>query len=107
MLVVQGDRDRNPEDGARGAGDHGIRGRGEIGYLSKDTVALVRSWLHRTGVTGGRSFRSVRKRGGICGRLDPSQVPRIFKEMARRAGLPAELVEGLSGHRTASARPKT
>lgn len=33
-------------------------------------------------------------------RLDPSQVPRIFKAMARRAGLPAEIVDGLSGHST-------
>ena len=75
-------------------------GRGEIVYLAKDTVALLRAWLRQAGIADGRLFRSVRKSGGIGERLDPSQVPRIFKEMARRAGLPDELVEGVSGHST-------
>ena len=74
--------------------------RGEIVYLAPDTVALVRSWIRRAGITNGRLFRSVGKGGSIGERLDPSQVPRIFKAMARRAGLPAELVDGLSGHST-------
>ena len=38
------------------------------------------------------------ERGRLGGRLDPSRVPRIFKQMARRAGLPPAVVEGLSGH---------
>ena len=75
-------------------------GRGAVAYLAKDTVALVRAWLDRSGITDGLLFRSVHKDGGIGKRLDPSQVPRIFKAMARRAGLPAELVDGLSGHST-------
>ena len=75
-------------------------GSGEIVYLAKDTVALVRAWLERAGIADGRLFRSVHKGGKPGERLDPSQVPRIFKEMAHRAGLPAELVDGLSGHST-------
>ncbi len=90
---------------ARGQAEYLIKqtdgeGRGEIVYLAKDTVALVRAWLRQAGIADGRLFRSVRKGGGIGERLDPSQVPRIFKEMARRAGLPDERVEGLSGHST-------
>ena len=73
-------------------------GRGEIVYLARDSVALVRAWLARSGIAGGRLFRSVHKCGTLGERLDPSQVPRIFKEMACRAGLPEALVEGLSGH---------
>ena len=38
------------------------------------------------------------ERGRLGGRLDPSRVPRIFKQMARRPGLPPAVVEGLSGH---------
>ena len=75
-------------------------GRCEIAYIAPDTVALVRAWLDRAGIAGGRLFRSVGKGGRIGERLDPSQVPRIFKEMARRAGLPAGLADGLSGHST-------
>ena len=73
-------------------------GDGEVVYLARDTVALVRTWLDRSGLTTGRLFRSVHKAGTLGERLHPSQVPRIFKSMAHRAGLPEGLVEGLSGH---------
>ena len=73
-------------------------GRGEVLYLAPDTVRLVRAWLDRSGVADGRLFRSVGKGGRLGERLHPSQVPRILKAMARVAGLPASVVEGLSGH---------
>ena len=73
-------------------------GRGEVAYLVRDTVSLVRNWLERSGIAEGRLFRSVHKCGALGERLDASQVPRVFKEMACRAGLPEALVEGLSGH---------
>ena len=73
--------------------------RGAIAYLARDSVALLGNWLVRSGVADGRVFRSVR--GGAVGdKLDASQIPRIYKGMARKAGLPEELVEGLSGHST-------
>ena len=73
-------------------------GRGELLYLACDTAGMVRAWLECSGISGGRLFRSVAKGSQLGDRLDPSQVPRIFKGMARRAGLPAAVVEGLSGH---------
>ena len=73
-------------------------GRGATVYLARDTVALVREWLARSGIRAGRLFRSLSKGGALGTKLDPSQIPRIFKAMARRAGLPAEVVDGLSGH---------
>ena len=73
-------------------------GRGERLYLARDTVVLVRAWLDRAGIADGNLFRSVGKGGGLGEGLDPSQVPRIFKGMARCAGLPAAMVQGLSGH---------
>ena len=75
-------------------------GRGELLYLARDTTALLRAWLEGAGIAEGRLFRSVGKGGQLGERLDPSQVPRIFKSMARRAGLPPELVDSLSGHST-------
>lgn len=74
-------------------------GRGATVYLARDSMALVREWLKGSGVCGGRLFRSL-NRGALGERLDSSQVPRIFKAMAERAGLPAEVVEGISGHST-------
>ena len=74
-------------------------GRGATVYLARDSVALVREWLQRSGVREGRLFRSL-CRGAVGEGLDASQVPRIFKAMAERAGLPVEVVQGISGHST-------
>ena len=73
-------------------------GRGEIVWVGPDTVQLVRAWLDRAGIGDGRLFRSVGKGGRIGERLHPCQVPRIFKAMARQAGLPEAVSVGLSGH---------
>ena len=69
-------------------------------YLVRDTVATLREWLARSGIDDGRLFRSLSKSGVAGTKLDPSQIPRIYKAMARRAGLPPEVVDGLSGHST-------
>ena len=74
--------------------------RGAMLYLARDTVKLVRTWLEAGGVGEGLLFRSVRKDGAVRGKLDPSQVPRIYKGMARRAGLPDDIVDALAGHST-------
>ena len=75
-------------------------GRGATLYLARDTVQLVKTWLDRGGVDEGRVFRSVRKDATVGEQLDASQVPRIYKRMARRAGLPGDIVDALAGHST-------
>ena len=74
-------------------------GRGATLYVAPDSMALVHAWLEGSSVSDGRLFRSL-ARGALGERLDASQVPRIFKAMAARAGLPGEVVEGISGHST-------
>ena len=49
-------------------------------------------------IGAGRCAAAVERDALPAERLDPSQVPRIFKEMACRAGLPESVVEGFSGH---------
>ena len=73
-------------------------GHGAVAYLARDTMGLVRDWLARSGVADGALFRSVAKGGRLGAGLHASQVPRIFKAMARRAGLPADVSDALSGH---------
>ncbi len=73
-------------------------GHGEIVWIGPDTVRLIRAWLDRAGIADGKLFRSVHKGGWTGAGLDPSQVPRIFKAMARDAGLPEAVAEGFSGH---------
>ena len=75
-------------------------GRGTMLYLARDTMQLVKAWLDRGSFAGGRLFRSVGKDGTVGEKLDPSQVPRIYKRMARRAGLPDDIVDTLAGHST-------
>lgn len=74
-------------------------GRGATVYLAADSVALLREWLRRAGITDGRMFRSL-CRGTVGERLHASQVPRIYKGMAKRAGMTADVIDGLSGHST-------
>ena len=77
-----------------------VEGRGATLYLARDTVQLVKTWLDRGGVDDGRVFRSVRKDGTVGEQLDASQVPRIYKRMARHPGLPDDIVDTLAGHST-------
>ena len=75
-------------------------GAGETVWLAPDSLRLVRAWLARAGIGDGPLFRSVGKGGRLGGALPPGQVPRVFKAMARAAGLPETAVAGLSGHST-------
>ena len=74
-------------------------GEGAVLYVAPDTMALVAEWLELAGVADGRLFRSL-CRGRLGEGLDPSQIPRIYKAMARRAGIEAGLADRLSGHST-------
>ena len=73
-------------------------GGGAVLYLHRDSVRLLSAWLNASGIARGPLFRSVRKDGTVGGKLDASQVPRIYRAMAERAGLPARVVRRLSGH---------
>ena len=73
-------------------------GGGAVLFLAPDTVRLVLDWLHRAGIHDGLLFRSVYKGRRIGEKLDDSQVPRIFKSMARAAGLGGDEVAAISGH---------
>ena len=74
-------------------------GRGAQLYLARDSVAFVKEWLARAGIAKGRVFRSL-ARGALGETLDAGTVSRIFKRMARNAGLPGEVVGEISGHST-------
>ena len=80
----------------RGKGDP--EGRGAVVHLAPDTVVLLRIWRARAGIREGRLFRSVTKSGRVGSSLHASQIPRIFKAMARAAGLRPEVADALSGH---------
>ncbi len=72
-------------------------GAGNMLFLARDTADMVRAWLRGSGIYRGPLFRTVRKDGIPKGRLDPSQVSRIYKSMAVRAGFD-DFAGELSGH---------
>ncbi len=75
-------------------------GEGSVLFLAPDTADFVMEWRRRGGIDKGFLFRSIGKNGIPGGALDSSQVPRIYKSMARNAGLGKDIVAGLSGHST-------
>jgi integrase len=83
-------------------------GEGHVAYLSRQTVGFLKAWLKAAGIKDGPVFRRIigrgtvtydrKGRGRIGGRLSPEAVARAFKAVARYLKLPAEDVEGISGH---------
>ena len=71
---------------------------GAVVYSARDTTRIVRAWLDGGAIADGFLFRSLSRTGTPGRSLDPSQIPRIFKAMARAAGLPEDVVAGISGH---------
>ena len=82
------------------AGKTDTEGRGTALFLARDTVELVNAWRQRGRVRDGRLFRGIGRESRLHEKLDASQVPRIYKRMARQAGLPDDIVEALGGHST-------
>ncbi len=73
-------------------------GQGSVRYLAPDTMRAVHAWLEAAGHGEGALFRSVGKAGALGGPLDAGDVARVFKGMARAAGLDAAVVAAISGH---------
>ena len=73
-------------------------GEGRLGYVSPETLTLVRGWLKAAQINSGYIFTAVR--GHCIGNraLHPYSINRILKRTARAAGLSAQVVNGLSSH---------
>jgi integrase len=75
-------------------------GTGAVAAITADAMRHLRAWLEAAGVEAGPLFRSVRKGGRVGEALGEGEVARVFKSMARAAGLSAEDVARVSGHST-------
>ena len=73
-------------------------GQGRLGYVSPETLKLVRAWLKAAKIVFGYVFRRVRAYNVGDRALHPFTVNRILKQAAFTAGLTAQIVESLSGH---------
>ncbi len=73
-------------------------GSGKWIHLSAETTHALHQWLSTTKVNEGLIFRGVRSSGAITDGLCESRISRIYKALARKAGLSETLVQSISGH---------
>ena len=73
-------------------------GDGRWAYLSPRTSATLRDWLERAEIRDGAVFRGLHTRKVGHSHLDTSSIRRLVKSAARRAELPDDVVQSLSGH---------
>ena len=70
----------------------------DVVYLCAETTSAIAEWLHAADLTEGLIFREVLPGSKISNSLCDSQVPRIFKLIAKKAQLNKCVVAGISGH---------
>jgi len=73
-------------------------GSGKWIRLSAETTHALHQWLSTTKIHEGLIFRGVRSSGAITDGLCESRISRIYKALARKAGLSEKLVHSISGH---------
>lgn len=73
-------------------------GDGRWAYLSVEALGRLDRWLEAAGLVEGPLFRPVINNCVQPGSLNPVAVNRAIKFAAVRAGIAAELIDGLSGH---------
>jgi len=67
-------------------------------HLSNEATKALENWLSAAQIKDGFLFRGIRAGGSITHGLCDSRVSRIYKSLAKEAGLCKEAVEGISGH---------
>lgn len=82
----------------RSKGDQ--EGVGAIVPIPQDATKYLVQWIDAGQIKDGALFRAVRRSGRVGGVLDPGDVARVFKDMARRARLPVAEAARISGHST-------
>ena len=73
-------------------------GSGKWIHLSAETMHALHQWLSTTKINEGLIFRGVKSSGAITNGLCESRISRIYKALARKAGLSEKLVQCISGH---------
>lgn len=74
---------------------HGI---GKWIHLTSDTAQALHQWLSDAQIIEGFIFRGVRSSGAITDGLCESRISRIYKALARKAGLSELVIQSISGH---------
>jgi hypothetical protein len=68
--------------------------------LSRETVKWLRVWIEHAEIEDGAIFRRLIGRDQVGGVLNPGSIAPIFKRVAQWIGMPARIVDRVSGHST-------
>lgn len=74
------------------------QGCGKWIHLTNETSHAMHQWLAVAKINKGLIFRGVRSSGAITDGLCESRISRIYKALARNAGLSEIIVKNISGH---------
>jgi site-specific recombinase XerD len=73
-------------------------GLGRWLHINNEAQKAIKDWLDASEIVSGKLFRGVRKGNQLSGGLNSSQINRIYKKLARRARISADLIKNISGH---------
>ncbi len=73
-------------------------GTGKWLHFSERTSLALQDWVASAPITEGLILRGVLGHGKLTGQLGDGQISRIYKRLARRAGLSELTVKTISGH---------
>lgn len=73
-------------------------GCGKWIHLTSESTQALHQWLSAAKISEGLIFRGVRSSGVITDGLCESRVSRIYKTLARKAGLCESIIQKISGH---------
>ena len=74
------------------------QGCGKWIHLTSESTQALHQWLSAASINEGLIFRGVRSSGVITDGLCESRVSRIYKTLARKAGLGESIIQKISGH---------
>ena len=67
-------------------------------HLTAETANAIKIWISAANINAGHVFRGIRGEAEISNSLCESRIARIYKTLARRAGLSEQIIQGISGH---------
>jgi site-specific recombinase XerD len=74
------------------------QGCGKWIHLKSETSHALHQWLAAAKINGGLILRGIRSSRAITDGLCDSRISRIYKSLARKAGLGESVVQRISGH---------
>ncbi len=67
-------------------------------HMTERSRNAVRNWLEAAKISEGMLFRGVRPGNHLSEKLNTGAINKIYKRLAKRAALDAQIVEQISGH---------